>query len=256
MRRIAALLLLALASAGAQAACAREFSVGLAEPGSGAVQQDGLVPELFAELARRSGCHFKLMPLPRAREMLDFKQSRLDIITSVAQTPERDRSGRFVPYTYGDLDVVVIGGGVRSLEELSQRPELKLDTVRDLRLGRLQNTVDAMLATRQAEYSPNFENLFAKLAAGRLQAAVLPSVIYARMHLDGQLPANAVRLNLPDGPPDVVGLYLSRANIAAGDAKLLRHHLDALRREGWVRASYVRYIGEAETKRLFRAEAR
>lgn len=261
MKQAAAALLLALAASTAPAACTRELSVGISELGFGAWLQDGqwqgLVPDMVAELARRSGCRLKLTPRPRARVLLEFEQGQLDIVTSAMQAPDRDRVGHFLPYAYTELDLVVAGDVLpRTLDELRQRPELKLGIVRGVRLGRMKEAVDGMLAARQAEYSPDFDNLAAKLSAGRLQAAIIPNVIHAKMRTDGQLPARTVTIDLPNGPPEVIGLYLHRAHVAAEDVQQLQRHLDAMRREGWVQASYVRYVGEAETKRLFRGEAR
>ncbi|RZJ06864.1 MAG: ABC transporter substrate-binding protein [Rubrivivax sp.] len=257
MKRAAALLFLALASAGAQAGCAREFNVGMPEPSVGAYIEKGewrgLLPEMLDELARRSGCSFKLLPLPRARMVLQFDQGELDVLTSVTQTPERDSKGRYMPYAFGALTIIVTRSDVHTVDDLRRRPELKLGTVRGLRLGRLQGAVDS-LPTNQVEYSANFSNLIAKLTAGRLQAAVLPSVVEAKMRLDGQLPVNSARLELPGITPEVVGLYLSH-RVTEADFELLQRHLDAMRREGWIRARYVHYVGETETKRLFRNDS-
>lgn len=261
MRRPALALLLALAWAGAQAGCTRELSVGVSELGFGAYLQDGrwrgLAPDLIAELARRSGCRLNLEHRPRARVLLEFEHGQLDIITSAMQAEERDRVGHFLPYAYATLDLVILGDvAPRTLDELRQRPELKLGIVRGVRLGRLKGAVSTMLATHQAEYSPNYDNIAAKLAAGRLQAAIIPGVIRIKLRRDGLLPAQAVTVDLPESTPEAIGLYLSRASMPAADVRLLRRHLDAMRREGWVRANYVRQVGEAETRRLFRNEAR
>lgn len=257
----AAAWLLALAASAPHAACTREFNVGFSEAGFGAYMQDGqwqgTIPDLIAELARRSGCRITLNPRPRARVLLEFEQGQLDIITSSMQAPERDRIGHFLPYGYAELDLVFLGDSPpRNLDEFRKRPELRLGTVRGVRLGHLKEAVDAMLASRQAEYSADFDNLAVKLTAGRLQAVILPSGVHAKMRRDGQLPAKAVAIDLPEGPPEVIGLYLNRANVPLPDVQLLRKHLDAMRREGWVQADYARHVGEAEAKRLFRTEAR
>ena len=255
-------LLLALASAGAQAGCAREFSVGISELGYSAYLQggqwQGIAPELVAELARRSGCRLKLSPRPRARVVHEFEQGQLDVITSSIQAPDRDRVGHFLPYAYTELDLIVIGDTTpRGLDELRQRHDIKLGVVRGVRLGSgLSAAVDAMLASRQAEYSPDFDNLVAKLGAGRVQAALIPNAIHAKMRRDGRLPAQAVTIDLPEAPAEVIGLYLNRSNFSAEDVRLLQRHLDALRREGWVQAAYARHLGEAEAQRLFRNAAR
>ncbi|RYE97191.1 MAG: transporter substrate-binding domain-containing protein, partial [Oxalobacteraceae bacterium] len=212
--------------------------------------------ELISELARRSGCEFKLLPLPRAREMLEFQQGQLDILTSVSQSPDRDRAGLFLPYAYGEWAMLALPGGPRQLEELRQNTAFKLGVVRGMRLSWLQDTVNGLAAAGQVEFSPDFYNLVAKLNAGRVQAVLLPSVIVAWMRQDGQLPAEVVRLELPGSAPDPIGLYVSHDTVPLRDVKLLQRHLDAMRREGWMRANYVRYVGEAETKRLFRTDRR
>ena len=260
MKLAAVALGLALAVAGAQAACTRELSVGISELGFGAFQQDGqwqgIAPDLIAELARRSGCKLKLAPRPRARVLLEFEQGQLDIVTSAIQAPDRDRVGHFLPYAYAELDLIFIGEAPpRTLEELHQRPEIKLGIVRGVRVGQMKEAVDAMLASRQAEYSPDFDNLVAKLAAGRLQAAIIPNVIHAKMRRDGQLPAKAVTIDLPEAQPEVIGLYLNRSSIPAEDVQQLQRSLEGMRREAWVQQMYTRYVGEAEMRRLFRNEA-
>ncbi|MBI3346150.1 MAG: transporter substrate-binding domain-containing protein [Burkholderiales bacterium] len=261
MKRPAAALLLALASAAASAACSREFSVGISELGYGAYQQggqwQGIVPQLIAELSRRSGCQLKLTARPRARVVQEFEQGQLDMMTSSLQVPERDRIAYFLPYSFTEIDLIVAGDAVpRTLDDWRLRPDLKLGMVRGIRLShRLNGIVEGMLASRQAELSPDYENLASKLAAGRVQAALIPSVIHIKLRRDGQLPAQAVMVDLAEATTDPLGLYLNRSAATADDVRQLRQQLDAMRREGWVQVLYARYVGEAEAKRLFRTEA-
>jgi polar amino acid transport system substrate-binding protein len=255
-------LLLALATASAQAACSREFSVGISELGYGAYQQGGqwlgIVPQLIAELSRRSGCQLKLATRPRARVVQEFEQGQLDMMTSALQLAERDRVGHFMPYAFTEIDLIIATDAVpRALEDWRQQPDLKLGLVRGIRLPqRLNALVEGMLASRQAELSPDYDNLAAKMAAGRLQAALIPSVIHIKLRRDGHLPAQSVVVDLAEATTDAIGLYLSRSTATAADQQLLRQHLDAMRREGWIQQLYARYVGEAEARRLFRSEAR
>lgn len=255
------LLLAALAMAHGAMACSRELLVGVSELGYGAYQRDGLwrgvVPDLIGELSRRSGCRLKLVGRPRARVLLEFEQGQLDIITSVMRAPDRDRVGQFLPYAYAEQDLIVIGQPVpRTLDELRRLPDLKLGLVRGVRLSALlDDQINAMLASRQAEHSPDFDNLAAKLAAGRLRAALIPSVIHAKQRQEGQLPASITIVDLPESLPEPIGLYVNRQQVSQDDLQLLARHLEALRREGRVVAIYQRHVGEAETRRLFRNEA-
>ncbi|RZL36693.1 MAG: transporter substrate-binding domain-containing protein [Rubrivivax sp.] len=262
MKRAAAALLLALTAAAAPAACSREFTVGISELGYGAYQQggqwQGIVPQLIAELGRRSGCQLKLAPRPRARVVQEFEQGLLDMMTSSLQVPERDRLAYFLPYSFTEIDLIMASEEVpRALEDWRQHGELKLGLVRGIRLaGRLHDIVEGMLASHQAEPSSDYDTLAAKLAAGRVQAALIPSVIHLKLRRDGQLPAQAVVVDLAEATTDVLGLYLNRAAANPEDMRQLRRHLDAMRREGWVQALYARYVGDVEARRLFRNEVR
>lgn len=262
MKHGAAALLLALAAASASAACSREFSVGISELGYGAYQQGGLwqgiVPQLISELSRRSGCQLRLASRPRARVVQEFEQGQLDMMTSSLQAPDRERIAYFLPYSFTEIDLILGHNKLpRSLEDWHSRPELKLGLVRGVRLSkRLNAIVEDMLASRQAELSYDYDNLAAKIAAGRIQAGLIPSVIHIKLRRDGRLPAKTVTVDLPENGTDALGLYLNRSTATEQDAQLLRQHLDAMRREGWVQAVYARYVGDAEARRLFRNEVR
>lgn len=256
LRRVA-LALLALAFAQGAAACSRELQVGISELGYGAYQQGGqwlgIVPDLVAELAQRSGCKLKLVSRPRARVLLEFEQGQLDMVTSALRTPDRDRVGNFLPYAYTEQDLLVMGEPVpRTLDDLRRLPDARLGLVRGVRLGpRLNDLIDNMVLSRQAEYSPDFENLAAKMNAGRLKAALIPSVIHAKLRNDGLLPTQIAIVNLAESVPEPIGFYVSRANVSEEDLQLLARHLEMMRRDGRVVAAYLRHVGEVETKRLF-----
>ncbi len=253
--------LLALALVQGATACSRELVVGVSELGYGAYQRDGLwmgiVPELIGELSQRSGCKLKLVGRPRARVLLEFEQGQLDIITSVMRAADRERIGQFLPYAYAEQDLIVLGEPVpRTLDELRRMPELKLGVVRGVRLSpKLDELINAMLASRQAEYSPDFDNLAVKLSAGRIRAALIPSVIHTKQRQDGILPTQITVVDLPESQPEPIGIYVNRQQVADDDLQQLARHLEMLRREGRVVAIYQRHVGDAETRRLFRSEA-
>lgn len=257
-----AALLLALAASAADAACSRALSVGVSDLGYSAFLRDervqGIVPDLMAELERRSDCRLLLRWAPRARVLVDFERGELDLLTSARRSPERDRSGHFLPYAYTRLDLVAASPQApQSLQAFGGRPGDKLGIVRGVRMGEaMEELVAGLLATRQAEYSPDFANLAAKLAAGRIQGAIIPNVIHLKLRRDGLLPAPSVIIELPEDSPDTIGLYVSRALVPQADVQELQRHLEQLRREGWIEQLYARYIGSAEARRLFRSEAR
>lgn len=259
----ALLTLLALAAGqAATAACSRELQVGVSDLGYSAFLRDGrlqgVVPDLLDELARRSGCRLTMRYMPRARVVLDFEHGEIDMLTSAMRAPERDRVGHFLPYAFTELDLVIASAqGPQSLKAFNGKPALKLGIVRGVRLGdALEEQIASLLASHQAEYSPDFNNLAAKLVAGRIQAGIFPNMIHAKLRREGLLPAQAVVVDLPDAGTEAIGLYLNRAKVPDDDVQLLQAQITQLRREGWIQQLYARYVGEAEARRLFRNEAR
>lgn len=257
-----ALVLLALAAGQAAAGCSRELRVGVSDLGYSAFQRDGRIqgvaPDLLDELARRSGCKLTMHYASRARVMLDFENGELDMLTSAIRTPERDRIGHFVPYANTRLDLVVASAkGPRSLAALGEHADFKLGVVRGTRLGdALEAQITPLQVSHQVEYSPDYNNLAAKLVAGRIQAAIFPSLIHIRLGREGGLPPRSLVVELPDVALEAVGVYLNRGNVTDEDVQQLQAQIAQLRREGWIQQLYARYVGDTEARRLFKTEAR
>lgn len=246
------------AAAGASANCGRALQVAVSDLGVGSYQEQGqlrgLIPDLAQELSARSGCRLELVFLPRARALQDFDVGRIDIITSIMRTPERDALGFYLPYGYTKHDLLLVPeavAGIASLADLIRRPELRLGVVRGIRTNsRVDLHLEQLLATRRAEYSPDFTNLAAKLTARRVQAVIMPNALHIKLRRDGALAADIVTVSIPEARPQVLGLYVNRATVHATVAQRLREQLAAMVKSGWVRQAYVRHFGEAETRRM------
>lgn len=259
---VARRLLLAMALCGsamaAVADCGRPLQVAVSDLGVGSYQEQGqirgLIPELTQELAARSGCRLTLVFMPRARALQDFDVGRVDVITSVMRTPERDALGVYLPYGYTKHDLLLApeaAAGIASLADLIRRPELRLGVVRGIRTNtRVDLHLEQLLATRRAEYSPDFANLAAKLAARRVQAVIMPNALHIKLRRDGALAPDIATVSIPEARPQVLGLYVNRAAVPAAVAHRLRDQLAAMVKSGWVRQAYVRHFGEAETRRM------
>lgn len=246
------------AAASASAGCSRPLQVAVSDLGVGSYQEQGqlrgLIPELTNELSARSGCRLELVFLPRARALHDFDIGRVDIITSMMRTPERDAVGRYMPYGYTKHDLLLVpeaAAGINSLADLIRRPELSLGVVRGIRTNtRVDLHLEQLLATRRAEFSPDFTNLAAKLAARRVQAAIMPNALRIKLRRDGALAPDIVTINIPEARPQVLGLYVHRTAVPAAAANRLTEQLARMVKSGWVRQAYVRHFGEAETRRM------
>ncbi|MFG6486921.1 substrate-binding periplasmic protein [Roseateles sp. BYS78W] len=244
--------------AAAQASCDRPLKVAVSDLGLGSYQEQGqirgLIPDLVNELQTRTGCPFQLVFLPRARALLDFDRGAVDIITSMLRTPERDRVGAHLPYGYTKHDLLVVpeaATGLRGLADIVRRPELTLGVVRGIRTNsRIDAHLEQLLAIRRAEYSPDFTNLGAKLAARRVQVALMPNAVHVKMRRDGTLPADLVIVDEPEARPQVLGLYVNRQAVPVRTIALLDQRLTEMVKTGWVRQCYAQHFGEAETRRM------
>jgi polar amino acid transport system substrate-binding protein len=262
-RRACLLLALALAGAGvsAQQHCGRPLRVAVSDLGLGAYQElgqlRGIIPDMIQELQSRSGCALLLVFMPRARALLEFDRGEIDIITSMLQTPERDRLGSFLPYGYTKHDLLIapdVADGITSLADVVRRPELTLGVVRGIRTNsRIDAQVEQLLLIRRAEFSSDYGSLSAKLSARRVQAAMMPNALHVKLRRDGQIPADTVIVDVPEARPQPLGLYVNRSTVTPAMTAQMARPLAAMVKDGWVRRTYVRYMGEAETRRMYQA---
>ncbi len=217
-------------------------------------QLRGLIPELMQELSARSGCRLELVFLPRARALQDFDSGRVDIITSMLRTDARDAVAQFLPYGYTKHDLLLVpeaAAGIHNLADLIRRPELSLGVVRGIRTNtRVDLHLEQLLETRRAEFSADFTNLATKLAARRIQAAIMPNALHIKLRRDGALAPDIVAISIPEARPQVLGLYVHRTAVPAAAGKQLQEQLALMVKRGWVRQAYVRHFGEAETRRM------
>lgn len=245
----------------AQARCGRPLVVAVSDLGLGAYQEQGelrgIIPDLIRELQARSSCALNLVMMPRARALLEFDRGEVDVITSVMRTPERDRVGAFLPYGYTKHDLLVLpeyAAGIGSLADVVRRPEMTVGVVRGIRTNsRVDAQIEQLLVIRRAEYSTDYAGLSAKLSARRIQAAIVPNAMHVKLRRDGLVPADAALVDVPEATPQQLGLYVNRQRVTAPMIVQLERPLAVMVSSGWVRQTYVRHMGEAETRRMYQA---
>lgn len=235
--------------------------VAVSELGLGAYQEQGelrgIIPDLIRELQARSGCALNLVMMPRARALLEFDRGEVDVMTSVMRTPERDRVGAFLPYGFTKHDLLVLpeyAAGIDSLADVVRRPEMTVGVVRGIRTNsRVDAQIEQLLVIRRAEYSSDYTGLSAKLSARRIQAAIVPNALHVKLRRDGLVPADVTLIDVPEARPQQLGLYVNRQRVTAPMIVQLERPLAAMVSSGWVRQTYVRHMGEAETRRMYQA---
>lgn len=251
----------ALAALPAAGACERQFTVGVAELGWGLYRERGelrgVVPELLAELARRSGCTFVMEVRPRARLVADYQAGVVDIITSSYRTPERESAGQFMPYAYTEMDMVLadtVPKAVDSAERLIAEPGLVLGSVRGNYGGEaVAEVLNRLTTAGRLELASDFENLTARLEAGRFSAGAYPAIIHSKFFKDGRLRGFRV-VRFGRTQPDTIGLYVNHSRVTSADRERIAAALQSVVKAGGVRKIYRHYLTAEEVRRLFRLD--
>ncbi|MFN4117156.1 MAG: substrate-binding periplasmic protein [Inhella sp.] len=256
--------LLALAGFSAlpvRASCKRPLIAGVSPLGYAVFEAEGALRGFAVDIVRRVGqgvnCKIALSLRPRARVMLDFQRGELDLVTSSLRNPERDLVGDFEPYAYSGYELIVhpsIAERLQRIGEVEAMTRISLGLVRGVQLpGPVGPLVERLAVARRIEWAVDFQNLAARMAAGRVLVGVFPTAIHTKLLQDGELPANLIVRPLPESPPQPVGMYLNRQRLTVAQRERLRTALRRLVHSGEVQRIYTRYLGAEATQRMFEA---
>jgi polar amino acid transport system substrate-binding protein len=251
----------ALTGRAAAGSCGRPLLVGVSPLGWGVFEANGklqgIVPDLVERLSQRSGCRLELSLRPRARVMLDFQNAEIDLVTSALRTADRDAVGDYLPYAFSGFDLLAhpsVPTQIASVAALETDGNQRLGLVRGIQLTpRLMAAVERLVSQGRVEWASDFHNLAARLTAERFGSGIFPTVIHGKLKQDGLLPASFRSIELPDSPPQPIGLYLQRKRMNETQRKQVLDALRELVRDGELPRIYARYLGEAATQRLFSA---
>ncbi|MET0518203.1 MAG: transporter substrate-binding domain-containing protein [Burkholderiaceae bacterium] len=235
---------LGLAPRIAAAACSRSIQAPMAPTGRLAFvegeQLRGVWPDLLRELGEQIGCRFEFPVLPRPRLEMELLQGRhLDLMVPASRTPERDRVALFVPLMRQPLVLLT-----------RQADEGRIGSLAGLRASGWRIAIPRNFAF-SAEYRALIRELEEQhrvdhvaeasmigrmMKAGRIDFALLPPTL---AHAAAEAGLSRRRF---DGLPLMeVGVYLSRATLAAADLAQLQNALTQAAREGRVRQAFARY---------------
>jgi polar amino acid transport system substrate-binding protein len=254
-------LLLSLAALPTWAAAERPLVVGVSLLGWAFYEDKGRLRgfgvDLIERLAAEAGVPLTPSLRPRARVMLDFQAGDIDVVTSSLRNPDRDLSGDYEPYAYTGYEIVAhadIAPRIQGLSSMEAIPKLSLGMVRGAQLpGVVGPLIERLAAQNRIEWAVDFNNLAARMKAGRVLIAVFPTAIHLKLSHDGELPGRFQVLPLPESPPQLLGMYFHRQRIADADRQRLMAALRRLVQSGEVQRIYARYLGSEATQRMFNA---
>jgi polar amino acid transport system substrate-binding protein len=220
----------------------------------------GVFPELLADLEASVQCHFNLTTVPRARQEILFRQGTADVLAPASHSPERDKSGYFVPLIQVRALLIVNkkqGAALHSVAGLISQAGLKVGVVRgfdygtvyqDLlgelqRQGRLTQDVDAVSIARL-------------MKLGAVDATIMaPSIFLGSLETDARVAEMASKVRyvpLDEIPWSDSGLYLSRTSLQEPDRQILLKALEDASGSGAVWAAYSRHYSPTVMKFGFR----
>jgi polar amino acid transport system substrate-binding protein len=191
---------------------------------------------LIDELARRTGCRFALSYDLRVRIWKQIEEGRLDMTTSVYETPEREPLVRFVIVSW---DRSLLLGHVKpgfppSAEAfLADRRQL-VGTVNTYRYSPGVDTwINQLRAEHRSYEAPDLATLLKVFDAGRVAVIPISSESYALVGKRYALSQPAQRLDwFANGPKAASGLALSRARLPAAVTDRFAEEVAKMRDDG------------------------
>ncbi|NVD96509.1 ABC transporter substrate-binding protein [Massilia sp. BJB1822] len=239
--------------------CPERTVVGISDLGYSSYQQDGELRgagvEVMREVGRRTRCSVKFAWFPRSRLFAQLENDRIDMTVSSVRSPERDRTGQFVPYVYTQFELLLstrVAGSFTSLSDFVERSDARLNVVRGMVYSAdVAALLDKLAQAGRIEYVPDFDVVFRKIAASRADGTLAPPVIYM-WHLSRLGIAAQVRaLTVPESPRQLAGLYLSQHNLSTDVRNAYAQTIRAMLEDGTILRIYERNIGAAATRRLY-----
>ena len=243
--------------------CSREYRVGVSPIGYSYYldkqgQLTGSSIDFYAELSRRSGCRFRIDPMPRARAWYLLERHEVDLITPTVRTPDRDHLARFVEYFKTRSDLLIrreLGAHINSLDAFLDDPALQLGMVRGHVNGPVLDNRLARLPPGRLSLSPDAHNVFVRLMAERLDGTLMPAGLYQKEVDSLGLHDHLQLIRLPEADALPTGAYLSRLSLTLSERRHLERHIRAMLEDGTLRTLLSRRHGKQLTDRYYEIPA-
>jgi polar amino acid transport system substrate-binding protein len=224
----------------AVAECSRPINVPAAPQGVSVVisqgEVTGIMPDILRMVAKETGCDFKLPVVPRARLEMMFSSGDADLLMFATKTPERDQSGQFVPLFKSRamlVSVKPLGNPVHSIEELAQRPDLRVCLVRGYDYGLAYRRLTSEVMADRWCYARDVSDVLRRLQANMADVTVLlPGSVFGAIKSDSRLKdldGKVKFAELGDVPWQDAGVYVSTRTLPIQDQTVL---VDAFRNGG------------------------
>jgi polar amino acid transport system substrate-binding protein len=240
-------------------ACPALTHVGISDLGYLSYQENGAnrgaAVDIVAELGKRTGCRFNVEWYPRGRMFVQLSNGQLDLAMSALRSPERDRAGSWVPYSYTQFELLLTsqgGGPFGSLEAFVDRGKGRLNVTRGITYPPAASAqLERLEKQGRLEYVNDYAIVFKKIKAGRADGTLAPPVIYLqhqrRLGIVGLLQA----MSISEWPRSLTGVYISHATVSGAVRQGLSSAFYDMVNDGTVQKIYERYLGPEVTREVF-----
>jgi polar amino acid transport system substrate-binding protein len=205
----------------------------------------GLDKDVVDELARRTGCRFKLVVESRVRIWTMMASDALDITVSGVSTPEREVHSRFLPYLSTRYVVVLhdeVRAAIKSPEAFLADPDYKLGLVRGyVTPAGFASWAEQLRAQGRVYEASDFTAVAHLLQTGRVNAILVPVTSWKSL---ANTPGTGETRVADWAPNDniVAGLVVSRKRVPAETADTFDKALRAMHADGTLEAIFRRYL--------------
>lgn len=212
---------------------------------------EGYVPDLVAELARRSGCDLKIEEVPAARISAMRQHGEVAILAYSTQRPSAPGYA-FIPTERFAHDLLVNTAHVASpptVKSVLADSRLVFGRVRGMNYGPEIEALLAQLGPSRVDESSSIDDLYRKLVAGRVDAAFQFPLVY-RGKLAALSAEHRVAVLPFDGAaPQVGGWAFHTPPMDGDDAERLATAVRMMRDDGTTTRILARFVGDAAARR-------
>lgn len=247
---------LAVAAAPNEQYCSRPVRVAFFEFGFLYRQAaaDGVDPRMLDAIAKRTGCEFVQVVLPRSRIWAELQNGTLDLATAAIPTPERKEYGFLLPYMKTRNLLLLdthIASKVKSLEQFEART-YRLGVVRGFRHEVAYDNLIARLAPQgRVIESADVNELFKLLDRGMVSAILSQPLVFNAYYAEKQLKSKVVIHDWAPADQFAVGaLILARKTFTPEQARQWDALVSDMLRDGTLQKINTQYLPAAQARDL------
>lgn len=206
---------------------------------------DGIDLRLLQALARRTGCRYEFVVMPRARIWVELERGTLDLATAAIPTPERQRYGYMLPY-FRSRNLALLrdapGSPWRTMQAFEESGA-KLGVVRGFRHEAAADAfIDRMRSQGRVVESADAQENLRLLQQGIVDLVLSQPVVFRSYLDDAELAALRFLDWLPKDQESVGALILARKSFRPEQARAWEHLLNKLLRDGTVGKIYGSFL--------------